>query len=113
VRPPCGLPVAPTLDPVKTATVCALMIDLHCHVIPGIDDGPGTIDESLALCQAAAAAETTTIIATPHLNWGYPHVDATAIHTALAHLRSVLADADIDIQVRPGAEMSLTRLPDL
>ena len=89
------------------------MIDLHCHVIPGIDDGPDTVDESLRLCEAARAAGTETIIATPHLNWEYPHVDAIVIHNALAHLRSVLAEADIDVSVRAGAEMSLTRLPDV
>jgi protein-tyrosine phosphatase len=89
------------------------VIDLHCHVIPGIDDGPHTIDDSVALCEAARAAGTETIIATPHLNWHYPRVDAVVIHTALAHLNSVLATAEPGIRVRPGAEMSLARVPDL
>ena len=37
------------------------MIDLHCHVLPGIDDGPETIEGSLELARAAAAAGTRTI----------------------------------------------------
>jgi protein-tyrosine phosphatase len=89
------------------------VIDLHCHVIPGIDDGPATIEDSLALCDAARAAGTETIIATPHLNWDYPAVDAVVIHTALARLNSVLREASVDMRLRPGAEMGLSRLPDL
>jgi protein-tyrosine phosphatase len=103
----------PTLDWFKTATVFALMIDLHCHVIPGIDDGPQTVDESLRLCEAARDAGTETLIATPHVNWEYPDVDAIVIHTALAHLRSVLTETGMNIRVRPGAEMALTRIPNL
>jgi len=34
------------------------VIDLHCHVLPGIDDGPDTLDDSLELCRAAYAAGT-------------------------------------------------------
>jgi protein-tyrosine phosphatase len=45
------------------------VIDLHCHVIPGLDDGPAAIADSLALCRAAAEAGTTTLVATPHVNW--------------------------------------------
>ncbi len=89
------------------------MIDLHCHVIPGIDDGPATIEDSLALCDAARAAGTETIIATSHVNWDYPAVDAVVIHTGLARLNTVLKDASIDVRLRPGAEMGLSRLPDL
>ncbi len=47
------------------------MIDLHCHVLPGIDDGPATIEGSLALARAAAQAGTRTLIATPHVSWRY------------------------------------------
>src|SRR4029079_2124231 len=41
--------------------------DLHCHLLPGVDDGPSTLDESLAYAAAAVAAGTTTIIAPPHV----------------------------------------------
>ena len=54
------------------------MIDLHCHVLPGIDDGPRTLDDSVALARAAAAGGVRTIVATPHVSWDYPN-DATAI----------------------------------
>ncbi|MGA3363301.1 MAG: CpsB/CapC family capsule biosynthesis tyrosine phosphatase, partial [Solirubrobacteraceae bacterium] len=47
------------------------MIDLHCHVLPGIDDGPATWEESLLLARTAAGAGTRTIVATPHVSWEY------------------------------------------
>lgn len=43
------------------------MIDLHFHCLPGIDDGPGSWDDAVALCRQAAADGTTTIVATPHV----------------------------------------------
>lgn len=42
------------------------MIDLHTHVLPGIDDGPSTWEEAIALCRQAASDGTTTLVATPH-----------------------------------------------
>jgi protein-tyrosine phosphatase len=43
------------------------VIDIHFHCLPGIDDGPSTFDEAVALCQAAADEGTATIVATPHV----------------------------------------------
>lgn len=43
------------------------MIDLHFHCLPGIDDGPETWEESVALCRAAAAEGTAAVVATPHV----------------------------------------------
>ena len=49
------------------------MIDLHCHVLPGIDDGPDTIEGSVALARAARAAGIDTLVATPHVNARNPN----------------------------------------
>jgi protein-tyrosine phosphatase len=54
------------------------VIDLHCHVLPGIDDGPETIEGSLSLARVAGAAGTRTLVATPHVSVRYPN-DAAAI----------------------------------
>lgn len=43
------------------------MIDIHFHCLPGIDDGPQTWDDAVALCRAAAADGIRTIVATPHV----------------------------------------------
>jgi protein-tyrosine phosphatase len=44
------------------------MVDVHSHIVWGVDDGPATLDESVAMLRAAAEGGTTDIVATPHLN---------------------------------------------
>lgn len=85
------------------------MIDLHCHALAGIDDGPETIEGSLALVRAAAAAGTHTIVATPHVNRLYPN-DAATIAGLVDELNKRLADDETAVEVRPGAEVALTRI---
>jgi protein-tyrosine phosphatase len=89
------------------------VIDLHCHVIPGVDDGPASIEASLALCRAAVAAGTTRIIATPHVNWRYPDVDADAVHGGVAVVNAAVAEASIELDVDAGAEIAVSRVEDL
>lgn len=47
------------------------MIDLHCHILPGIDDGPDTIEESLVMAESAVTDGISHIVATPHANNRY------------------------------------------
>lgn len=88
------------------------MIDLHCHVLPGIDDGPRTVGEALELARAAAAAGTRTIVATPHVSWRYPN-HAETIARLVGELNARLAAEGIGIDVRGGAEIALTRITDI
>ena len=89
------------------------MIDLHCHVVPGLDDGPQTLEDSLALCRAASDAGTTMLIATPHVNWSYLDVNAAAVHTGVAAVNAAVHEASIGVHVRAGAEIALSRLADV
>jgi protein-tyrosine phosphatase len=82
------------------------VIDLHCHVLPGIDDGPKGIEGSLALARAASAAGIRTIVATPHVSPRYPNEPATIARLA-AELGERLAVEGIDLEIRPGAEIAL------
>jgi protein-tyrosine phosphatase len=88
------------------------VIDLHCHVLPGIDDGPETIEGSVALARAAAAAGTHTLVATPHVSWTYPN-DAATIARLVDELRARLAAEQVALEIRPGAEIAITRLVDI
>src|SRR5271155_1371867 len=88
------------------------MIDLHSHVLPGIDDGPDTIEGSLALARAAVAAGTRTLVATPHVSWHYPN-DADTIALGVRELKARLAEEEIALELLPGAEIAVTRLPEL
>jgi protein-tyrosine phosphatase len=82
------------------------VIDLHCHVLPGIDDGPETIEGSIALARAASAAGTRTIIATPHVSARYRNDPAT-IARLVGECNERLAAERIALEVRPGAEIAL------
>lgn len=88
------------------------VIDLHCHILPGIDDGPGAISESVAIAKAAAAAGTRTIVATPHVSWRYPN-ESGAIVKLTAQVNERLAEAGVPIEVRVGAEIAMTRASEL
>ena len=88
------------------------VIDLHCHVLPGIDDGPDTIAGSVALARAAAAAGTRTLVATPHVSWRYPN-EPDAIARLVDEVKARLAAEGVALELRPGAEIAMTRLVDI
>lgn len=88
------------------------MIDLHSHVLPGIDDGPATVEESIALVRAAEAAGIQTIVATPHVSWRYPN-DATSIDAAFQLLSDRLDADETSVSVLRGAEIAATSVAEL
>lgn len=88
------------------------MIDLHCHLLPGIDDGPGTLDEALELARAFVRAGITTAVATPHVSWTFQN-ESAGIAAAAEQLRARLRADEVALEVREGAEVALTRSADL
>ena len=88
------------------------MIDLHCHVLPGIDDGPDSIEGSVALARAAVAAGIQTVVATPHVSWRYPN-DAEEIARLVGEVNARLKQEGVALDVRPGGELAMTRLIDV
>ena len=88
------------------------MIDLHTHLLPGIDDGPETIEESLELATAMAAEGVTIAACTPHVRDDYGTTPET-MEAALALLQQELQAAGIPLQARGGGEIALERLPGL
>jgi protein-tyrosine phosphatase len=88
------------------------VIDLHSHILPGVDDGPATMEGSLELARAAVAAGTRTILATPHIN-DDAGIEPARIAAGLEALRAALADAGIPLEVLPGGEIAIWRLIDL
>ena len=82
------------------------MIDLHSHVLPGIDDGPSDIADSVEFAEAAAAQGTTVLAATPHLRSDFPLVEIERVADACAELNERLP-ADADVVVTPGAEVDV------
>jgi protein-tyrosine phosphatase len=89
------------------------LIDLHCHILPGLDDGPTTLQESIDLARGAAADGITTIAATPHVDWSYPAVDSARIHDGVRALQARLDTAGVEVTVVRGAEVAATRALEL
>ena len=88
------------------------MIDLHAHVLPGLDDGPRTMPEAVALVRAAERAGIEVVVATPPLgrHWG---VRVEGIAGALRALREALHEAGVGVEQLGGGEIALARLSDL
>ena len=83
------------------------MIDLHCHYLPGIDDGAQTLEESLALARAAVADGITHAVMTPHIHVGVFENRAQGIEQAVARFRDALTQHDIALQISAGGEIRI------
>lgn len=84
------------------------MIDLHSHVLPGVDDGASTIEESLAIARAAVADGITVLAATPHVRDDYP-TSVVTMERLLVDLQAAVAAAGIPLQIVGGGELSLEK----
>lgn len=91
------------------ADLPAVVIDLHAHVLPGLDDGPSTLADAVALVRAAEAAGISKIVATPHVSPRYPTEPAAIEHAARA-LRSALDADGVRVEIVAGAEVAIDRL---
>lgn len=87
------------------------MIDIHCHILPGIDDGAYDLAMSLAMARLAVADGITTIVCTPHVTPGLYDNSSDNITIAVETLRLALADADIALKLCIGADVHIA--PDL
>ena len=80
--------------------------DIHCHCLPGLDDGPATMAESLALCRRLAAEGIATVVATPHQLGRFEGCnEAARVREAVGALNESLGNSDIQLKVVPGGEV--------
>jgi protein-tyrosine phosphatase len=89
------------------------MIDLHSHILRGIDDGARSLEDSLEIARAAVADGITLIAGTPHVRDDWP-TDAGVMEYRVHELNAELAQARIPLEVRSGGELALewlARLP--
>jgi protein-tyrosine phosphatase len=80
-------------------------VELHFHLLPAVDDGPRTTEESLALAVAATADGTRTVVCTPHVNETYA-TDPLDIPDRVAELSGRLKRERIKLTVLPGGELA-------
>lgn len=83
-------------------------VDVHCHCLPNLDDGPASVEEALALCRVLALDNVSTVVATPHqLGRFEGRTQAEVIRRAVGALNRALGERGIDLTVLPGAEVRI------
>ena len=88
------------------------MIDIHCHILPGLDDGPANIDFSIAMARAAVEDGTQIIVATPHVRRDHK-VDPAVIGPAVDALNERLESEKVPLRVVAGAEVGWREAADM
>ncbi|OJF91865.1 tyrosine-protein phosphatase [Alkalibacterium sp. 20] len=83
------------------------MFDLHCHILPGIDDGAKTLEESIDMAEAAVSEGITHILATPHhMNRNWMN-DKQKVMPLVKQLQAELDQRQIELTIFPGQEVRL------
>lgn len=86
------------------------MIDLHCHILPGVDDGAQTIEDSLEMARYAVKQGITHILCTPHHNNGKYENSKQTIIPKVNQLQTILDENHIPLTVIEGQEVRITDL---
>ncbi len=81
--------------------------DIHCHILPGIDDGAKTLEQSLAMARIAVEDGIETIFATPHHFNGVYRNPAAAVRQAVEELQQALDAEQINLKLLPASEHHL------
>lgn len=81
------------------------LVDIHCHLLAGLDDGPKTMDDALEMCRIAYADGTRWIVAGAHQNAHYPLVTPDVIRTSAAKLKARLQQEKLLMSTVPSAEI--------
>lgn len=85
------------------------MIDLHIHLLPGIDDGPPDLAGTVDLARACVADGVQAVAATPHVSEKYPTTPAR-MRQAVDEARSAIKAADVPLKVYAGAEVAIDQM---
>ena len=87
----------------------ASLIDLHSHILPGLDDGARTMEEAIEIGRSAVADGIEAIAATPHVRDDYP-TDPGTMEQGVAEVRAALAETGVPLQLHTGGEIAIDRL---
>jgi protein-tyrosine phosphatase len=83
------------------------MLDLHCHILPGVDDGAASLDEALAMARFCVRDGITHVVATPHCH-RHCRLLRRDVLPHVARLNEELAKAGVGLVVLPGSEVQVT-----
>lgn len=83
------------------------MIDIHSHILPGVDDGSQSLSESLEMLEIAVSQGITTQVLTPHIHFGRFDNTKSALNSAFEQFSKEVANAGIDINLKLAAEVRI------
>ncbi|MGB3159732.1 MAG: CpsB/CapC family capsule biosynthesis tyrosine phosphatase [Carnobacterium sp.] len=83
------------------------MIDLHCHILPGVDDGAKNMEESIKMAKDAVSEGITHILATPHYKNGHWDNEKEDISILIDELQNELDERGISLIIFPGQEVRI------
>ena len=81
------------------------MIDVHCHILAGVDDGPRSLEASLAMAEIALGDGIETVVATPHMLNGVYRNTLETVQADISSLERALAVKGIRLPIRPGGDV--------
>ncbi|MCG8553312.1 MAG: hypothetical protein MI799_23145 [Desulfobacterales bacterium] len=84
------------------------MIDIHCHILPGLDDGPSNMKRAVDMALCAVRSGTSRIIATPHFKNGVFKVSPEMVTASVEMFTRELKEKRIALDVLPGAEIRIS-----
>jgi protein-tyrosine phosphatase len=87
-------------------------VDIHSHILPGVDDGARDLEDSIDIARNALADGISVMVATPHVRYDYP-TTPTAMEERLEVLRERLRSEGLALQVLPGGEIAIDSLAGL
>lgn len=90
-------------------TIFMQKIDMHCHILPGIDDGPKTIEQAIKMLELASKDGITHILATPHFHYRKGNATPERIRGTVEELQGAANAVGIPIRVYPGNELYYTQ----
>ena len=82
------------------------LVDIHCHLLPGIDDGARSLDEAIVMARMAVEQGVETVICTPHQLGGFQNRGGD-IRQRTSELQQLLHEHNVPLQVLPGADVRI------
>ena len=84
------------------------MIDIHCHILPGVDDGAETMEDSLEMCRIAVGDGIKVIVATPHFTPGRFEPDSATVFSLIDELQDNIDGLKLDLKILSGADVAVS-----
>ena len=85
------------------------MIDLHCHILPGLDDGPENMEQALEMCALARADGIETIVATPHMLNDVYEVSREDVLGGVEDLNRACKEKGIAVRIVAGGDIRVDK----